>query len=252
MSDLPQAPAPLEPGSTGGGSAAGRLARVFFEPAAVFREIAAAPGWVLVLVALVAVSVAAQFVITPRIDMEATVRHAMEQRGRELTDEQLDQAIEGAEKWQGSPIAKSVGVVAAPIVYLIIAGVYFLGVRAMGSEVPFKPMFSGVLHASWPPVLTGSALTMIVAVQRQSFRGDEVEGLVKASAAAFLPESAPAALHAVASAFSLFNVWHWVLLVLAFQSVARLDRGKSIGVVAAVWAVWILLKVALAALGSAF
>jgi len=251
VSDTPQGPGPIEPQPATGGPLS-RLVRVFYQPTAVFREIASAPGWLAPLLALVIVGVGAQFVITPRIDMEATIRHSMEQRGRELSGEQLDRAVETAEKWQNSPIAKGVSAVVVPVIYLIIGGVYFLGVRAMGSEGEFKPVFSGVLHAAWPPVLTQTALTVIIALQRQSFRGDEAERLVKASVAAFLPENAPAMLQAVGGVFSVFNVWHWVLLVLMFQAVGRLDKGKSIGIVAAVWVLWLAIKVGLAALGSAF
>ncbi|MEW6335835.1 MAG: YIP1 family protein [Acidobacteriota bacterium] len=247
---------PAEP--TGGGEpdpaefsgvALGRLARVFTEPMKAFSEIAAAPTWVLPLLVMALLALAVQFVIVPRIDFEATMRQAMEERsssGRELSDEQVDRIVATQRK-----VARVMGY-AAPLttalVFLLLGGAYFLTMKLFGSEAEFGRVFSAVLHASLPATVTKTAILGVVAAQRESFAAQELEQLVRSSVGAWLDPATSKPLLALANGIDLFNAWQWVLLVIGLSAAGRISRVKAAWVVAVLWGVWLGGKAALAAL----
>ncbi len=240
---------PIPPAQEAGGSAAGRLLRVFTEPAAVFQELAAAPAWVLPFVLLAVLSLAVQLVISPRLDLEGTIRQSLAERsqaGQQLSDEQIDRMVEMGGKTAG--VMKWLSPVTVAVVFVIVAGAYFLGLKAVGSRVDFRSVLATVLHAAVPAVVLSSAVTMLVAMQRATFTAQELEGMVKSSVGAFLPDGTPKPLVAFAGVIDLFNVWQWVLLAIGLPIVAKVSRGKVIGILAVVWSVWALGKAGMAAL----
>jgi hypothetical protein len=240
---------PIPPAQEAGGNAAGRLLRVFTEPAAVFRELAATPTWVLPLAVLIVLSFAVQLVVASRLDLEGTIRQSLAERsqsGQQLSDEQVDRMVEMGSKTGG--FMKWLTPTAVAVVFVIIAGVYFLGLKAVGSSADFKPVFATVLHAAVPAVVLSSAVTVLVALQRATFTGQELEAMVKSSVGAFLPDGAPKPLVAFAGVIDLFNIWQWVLLAIGLPIVAKVTRGKVIGILAVVWGVWALGKAGMAAL----
>lgn len=240
---------PIPPAQEAGGSAAGRLLRIFTEPTAVFHELAATPTWVLPLVAIIVISLAVQLIIAPRLDMAGTIRQSLSERsesGQQLTDEQIDGMVEMGRKTGG--VMRWLAPVTVALVFVIIAGVYFLGLKAVGSSVEFKPVLATVLHAAVPAVLLSSAVTLLVALQRASFTAQELEGMVKSSVGAFLPDGTSKPLVAFAGVIDLFNIWQWVLLAIGLPIVAKVTRGKVVGILAVVWGVWALGKAGMAAL----
>jgi hypothetical protein len=225
-------------------AALARVFRVFWEPAAVFAEIARRPTffWVLALQFVMVLGV--QLVVTPRIDMEATIAQGMGERGQELPAEKLEEQARMASHMQ------KVGLYVAPLASLavlaLLGGLYFLGLRVVGSATEYPPVFSAVAHASFPPALVSSLLLAGIAATRPSFAAQEIPKLVKSNLAAFLPREAPFWLRGLGGVLDVFNVWYWVLLVLALAAVGRVTRGKAAAVVAVFWGFWAALQVLLA------
>ena len=245
MSDvLPPTPAP-EVGELSGAALA-RVWRVFTAPLDVFREIAARPTWLWPLVVMVVLSVVGQLVVAPRIDFDATIRQSMEQGGRQLTDEQMDQAISISKKV--AKVTMFVSPLFVPVLYLLIGGLYFLLLKLLGSEAEYGRVFSGTLFAVLPADIVKSVLLTVVASQKEAFPATELETMLKSNVAAWLPESAPGATVALGGVLDIFNVWKWILLVLALEVIGRVERKKAVGLVAAVWGVWALVLMALRAL----
>lgn len=224
--------------------ALGRVFRCFTEPRQVFGEIAARPTffWVLCLTAVLSFSV--QLVLSPRIDMEATITQGMSQAGKEITEERLREAVKAAERF------RKVGMVLAPMgalaVTLLLGGVYFLALKVAGSEAEYPPVLSAVAHAGFPPSAAQSVLLSVVALARESFPAQEIPGLLKSSVASFLPEDAPKALLAFGGVLDVFNLWYWMLLAWGLAAVGGLSVRKSASVVAVLWGAWTAIRVALA------
>jgi len=227
-------------------TALSRVWRAFTAPGEVFREIAARPTWLWPLVVMVVLSVVGQLIVAPRVDLDATIRQSMEQSGRQLTDEQMDQAIAISKKV--AKVTMYVSPLFVPVLYLLIAGIYFLLLKLVGSETEFGRIFSGTMHATIPADIVKSVLLTVVAWQKESFAATELETMLKSNVAAWLPEGAPQATIALGGVLDVFNVWKWILLVLALEIIGRVERKKAIGLVAAVWGVWALALMALRAL----
>ena len=233
------------------GSAWARLPRMFYEPGSVFRELRQHPSWVPPLLLAMLMTLATQLVVVPHIDLDASVRQALAQRSSsaQMTEQQIDRAVEISRKMARISVFLSPLVV--PLILLLIAGIYYLGLRSVTSEVEYKPVFSTLLHAAVPAVVVSSVLMMAVVVQKGTVIQEQATRLVKSNLGALLPASAPKVAQAAASVVDVFNIWQAVLLVLGFEIVLRVSRRRAVTVVAVVWGVWMLARVGWAALQSA-
>jgi hypothetical protein len=237
---------PIPPAQEAPDGALSRVLRVFTQPSAVFTELAASPTWLPPLVLILLLSVGMQLVVGPRLDMEGTIRQSLAERssGPKMTDEQLDRAVEFGGKIAG--VMRWLTPLAVPVMFLMLGGIYFLGLKATGSSAEFKPVFATVLHANVPAAV-GSTIVMAAAVLKHaSFTAQELEGMVKSNLGAFLPDSVPKPLAALAGIVDIFNIWQWVLLALGLSIVGKVSRGKAIAVIVVIWGVWALGKMGLA------
>jgi hypothetical protein len=237
---------PIGPGTEAGGGAFSRVIRMFHQPTAVFQELALTPTWLPPLIVILVFAIGAQLVIAPRIDMDATVRESLGERAEEMSDAQIDQTVAVGSKI--GRISMFASPVAIPILYLLVSGVYFLGLKVTGSDTEYKSVFATVLHAILPPAVISSVLMTVIAFKKTGFTAMDLEGMVKSNLGAFLSPDAPKALAALAKLVDVFNVWQWVLLVIGLAIVGKVSRGKATGIVVVVWGGWAVIKVALAAL----
>lgn len=227
-------------------SAVQRLWMMFSSPGEVFADIAVKPTWVLLMVILVLLGVGSQIVIAPHIDTEATIRARMADRADELTEEQMERIVAQTEKF--SKFGPIIGLVVAPIVWALMAAVFLVVLKIVGSGIDYERSLSATLHAYWPP--TGVALVLLsVLVQRVGkVPQEELGNVVKANLGAFLSPDTPAWLAAAAGTLSIFNIWVLVLLIIGFAAVGKLSRGKAAVAALVPWGLWIVVKSAFAAL----
>lgn len=252
MTDAPTPPVLDETASPPdtAGPAGGPLTTVwqaFLDPLAAFRSLAVRPQWFWALVVIVLVSLTTQLVVASRMDLESTIRQGIAERqrdGQELNDAQVEQAVKAARAV--SRVAMMSAPVAVPLVFALLAGIYLGMLRLVGSDIGFPSTFATVLHAALPPAVVGSALTVVVVLQREVLRISEMRGLVKSSLAAVLPEGTAKPLTALASVVDLFNIWQWILLILGLSIVGRVRRGQAVAVVAVAWGGWALVRAGLA------
>ena len=214
------------------------IASLFSAPTLAFEALRARPRWWLALAILMASSLTVQMVVVRHMDMAGTVRERLESsaRGRELSEAQIEQAIEQGQRF--APLGVVVGVLASPVVLLVISAVYFLGLKLAGSQVEFKPVFATTLHAMLPPGVIGGVLTAVVVAQKGTLTASAVGHAVKSNLAAFLSPGAPAALRSVAQVLDVFNLWMWVLLAIGLSIAGRIPRARAATVVAVVWLGW--------------
>jgi hypothetical protein len=226
-------------------SAMQRLWMMFTSPAEVFEEIGIKPTWVLAMVILVIVGVGAQLVIMPHVDTEATIRARLADRSEEFTDAQIEGMVEQGEKFgKFGPI---IGLVVAPIVWAIMAAVFFLMLKIVGSEADYSRTLSTTLYGYWPATLVALVLTSVLIQRVGKVPQEELANVVKASLGAFMSPDAPAWLLAVGSTISIFNIWAVVLLIIGFSTVGKISKGKAAVVTLVPWGAWIVVKAAIAA-----
>ncbi len=229
-------------------SAAAVIASVFYAPAQAFEALRTRPRWWLALAILVLTSLAVQLVVLRHLDMAGTVRERMEAaaRGRAVSEADIERAVEQGQKF--APVGAVVGALAAPVVFLFLGGVYFLGLKLAGSEAEFKPVFATTLHATLPAGVVSSALTALVVAQKGMLTASEIGRAVKSNVGAFLSPEAPAPLRSAAEVLDVFNLWMWVLLAIGLSITGRIPRARAATVVAVVWVGWAGLRALFASL----
>jgi large-conductance mechanosensitive channel len=218
---------------------------MFTSPGEVFADIDVKPTWVVAMVILVVLGVAAQAIIMPHVDTEATIRARLEERGRELSDAQIENAVQQAEKF--SKFGPIIGLVIAPIAWVIMAAVFFVMLKLVGSETDYQRALSTTLHGYWPPTAVALVLTAILVQRIDKVPQNEIANVVKANLGAFLSPDTPAWLTNAASTISIFNIWTVILLIIGFATVGKLSKGKAAAAALIPWIVWIVAKAGLAA-----
>lgn len=218
-----------------------RLWRAFWEPRRVFSEIGQRPSFFWVLFAQVLLVVLVQTALIQKLDLEATVRESLVRHGQVLSEEKLAEAVHSATRVQ--KVAVFLAPLSSAAVLALLGGVYFLSLRLVGSNVEYPSVFSALAHATWPPSVVQSGLLMLVTAFRSPFSASEIPKLVKSNLAAFLPADVSPFVHVFASLLDLFNVWYWVLLVMALREVGEVKTRQATLIVGSLWGIWALMQV---------
>jgi hypothetical protein len=229
-----------------------RLVGVYVSPGASFADVARKPDFIVPLIVAVLAYVAVTETMLARIGMERIVRQSIEQSSRasSMSPEQMQQAIAQGVKF-GSVIAHGSGLLAAPVVLLVIAGVGLLIMNVIfGSQLKFKTSFAVACYANLVSVLGAViALVMILLADPDQFNA---QNPMPTNPGFFLnPRETSKPLLSLLSSLDIFTIWFIVLLGVGFSAaVSRKVKPLTISLCfAGLWAVWVLGKVGIAMLG---
>lgn len=225
-----------------------RLAGALFAPAETFADVARRPDYLVPLVFLILVSYATVFVILPLMDMDAVTAQQEEiirKRQPNVSDADI------ARMTRVNRAIARVGFYAAPAlqpaIFALIALVLFGAFRLMGGEGRYGQAFSATLYA-WMPQVLKSIVVAVVVTMRGSFDPVTMPTLVKSNPAFLVDVKEHPVLFSLLSSFDLFNVWTLILFAIGFAALSKFPRGKSAAIVAAVWLIFIVIKLGGAAL----
>jgi Yip1-like protein len=238
----PEAAAPVSP--------IGRIIGVFTSPKQTFTSIAEKPSWVAPMLMMMILAVVVGGLLNSKMNWAQYIRHKAEENPRfeQLSEDKKDEAVAGQVKfWAGFSYA--VGAVAIPISILIFAGIYLVAFNLMsGAGVRYGQSFAITTHAFLPAAIT-SILAMII-LPLKTYGDVDPENIVATSLKAYLPETAPKPLLALGGSLELFWIWCLVLIAIGFAAAnpRKVKPGAAFGIVFGLWAVWILAKVAWAAI----
>jgi hypothetical protein len=172
----------------------------------------------------------------------------MSQFGAELSDDQIQEAVERAEKTQ--PVQRALAPLFVVVMFLILAVVFWVAFKLLGSEMDFRSSLSTVLYAMVPAFGIASLLGIGIILGRQSITPEEMMGgggLVLSNAAAFAPEDASPAVESILGSLDVFSFWSLILLTIGYSIVARVST-KAAGItVVVLWLLYVLGKAGLAA-----
>jgi hypothetical protein len=236
-----------------------RLIGVFTAPAKTFASIARWPGkdWLLPAGLLLAISLLATVLVTPKMDVDAAVQRTMtkiEER-QDMPAEQRQQTEQMVRKQfemgTHGPL-RFLGVLFIVVPILLVPLIYHGVAAAFGKQTSYGRVLTAYAFVQGVQIVKSLAF-LGVASTKSSLQINEVGTLVKSNVGAFLdPDTTPAFLRAVATNLDVFEIWALVLGTMAISRVTKFKTGGAALLVGGVWLVYVLVASGFAALGAAF
>jgi len=236
-----------------------RLTGTLLSPGETFADVNRKPTWIAPMIVAIVTVLASTFFFQWRVNpdwdsiMRNRIKKQMEARNQSLTEEQMTQQVsfaKGIAKF--SPI---IGAVVTPVFYLVLAGIFALGLMFIQAKTTYKKILSVVAWSSAATAIVATIVTMASLMVRdeeglRSIDPTESAGIVPSNVAAFLPSGTSAVIKSVAGSLDIFSIWLLILLTIGFAAIAgsrKITTGKTATVVFGFWAVYVLAKVGWAA-----
>jgi hypothetical protein len=227
-------------------SSFGRLLGVLVAPGKTFRSIAERPTWVVPLLLLLALGTAAAYMMQQRVDQEELVRHQVSQFGMEdISDDQVQQMVERNEKM--GPVTLLVGPIMTAVIFFIVALVFWVAFKMLGSEMDYRSSLATSVHGLLPSAIS-LLLTLLILLGRNAVTPEEVMsgGILTSSAAALAPDASPV-VRSLLGSLDVFSIWSLILLVIGYRVVAKVSTKAAAITVIVLWLVYVLGKAGFAA-----
>ena len=246
MSDESVAPVPV-PAAEPRISPVAAIVGTFSSPSETFRRLIARPTWWLPFVLVVLSTAASWAIVSPKMDMDRTIRESIEKQaeksGRSMSPDVINRQVEAAKKMM--PVFFGVAIVASVVIFFFAALVLWGSAKAMGADARYTQFLALWGHAGLPSLL-GVFLSIPIFMQLPdaSLTQEGVQQVVKSNVGAFLDPSAPPALRAFAGSIDIFSFAVLFLLVIGFRRVPGLSKGAATATPIVLWLVIVIGKVA--------
>jgi hypothetical protein len=234
-----QGPVPAAPAGEPALSFWSRWVGVYFSPHAAFADIARTPDFTLPLAVSVVSALALTETLLAKVGMGRIIRISIEQSGRSMTADQIQQAVE-----KGAPIATVTAHVAAilggPIFLLIVAGLALAIVNGIfGGQIKFKTSFAVACYANLIGVLgVLMALPLILFGGLEHFNP---QNPMPSNIGFFLnPLETSKPLMAVAGSLDIFSFWLIALLGVGYSAAAD-GKIKAFSISAIYFGLWLII-----------
>jgi len=219
----------------------------FTRPSETFRRLVVRPTWWLPLALVLIATIVSWVVVSPKVDMDRTIRESIEKRaeksGRTLAPEMIDRQVQMSKKMM--PVFFAVAVTGSAVLFFFAALVLWGSAKAMGAEARYTQLLAIWGHAGLPSVLGALlAIPIFLQVPDDSLTQDAVKQVVKSNVGAFLDPSAPLALRSFASSLDVFSLAVLFLLVLGFRRLPGLSKGAATATPIVLWLVIVIGTVA--------
>ena len=236
-----------------------RLTGTLLSPGETFADVNRKPTWITPMIIAIATVLASTFFFQWRVHpdwdsiMRNQIKKRMERSNQSLTEEQMQQQVAFSKS-----IAKFfpiIGAIVTPIMYVILAGIFALGLMFIQAKTTFKKILSVVAWSSASIGIVATVVTMASLMVRdeeglRSIDPTQSAGIVPSNLAAFLSATASPVIKSVAGSLDIFTIWILILLSIGFASIAgsrKIKAGNTATVVFGFWAVYVLLKIGWAA-----
>jgi hypothetical protein len=240
-----------------------RIVGVFFSPAKTFASIARKPGWdwLLPVVLMMASSFIAQSVLLPRMDVDDAVKTQMKfvdkmakgqltEAKRAEIEQKTRQGVEAGK----TPVRRVLNTLVVPVIILLVALFYHGLAAAFGTKTTYLRVLSGYAY-TWVIYVIPTLLTAVVAWPSDKLDVNDIQFMrvLKSNVGAFLDfESTSKVVLALASSVDVFDIWAFFVGSIALSKTTKFSKSGAMYVVGSFWLLYILLKVALGGVYSAF
>ncbi|MGH9338525.1 MAG: YIP1 family protein [Acidobacteriota bacterium] len=231
-----------------------RLQGICFQPAATFRAIRKNPNWLLPLLAIVAVGTVSSVLIHQTVGVETILRSetARHPQTQDIPSEKLDEAVANL---TGNPLITlffyALPAAGAIAVVLACAVVFLFSVQLAGGRISFDQSVSVTAHAFFLYYLIYSLLTVLVALLSPDPSQVDFQNPVYSNLGFLVDRFEAPALYNLASSLDLISMYAIFLLGLGLSAASEgVSLGKGVGIVAALWLVYIVAKAGVTAIIS--
>jgi hypothetical protein len=230
----------------------GRVLGIFFSPKATFEDIVRKPSWILPVILLTVFSSAVCFGINQRINWRTYVSQQIEKSpsAANMSAEQKEQRIEGGAKFS-PPFTYAIGLL-APVISVLLVALVLWGAYNMlgGANTNFGTSMGITSHAFLTGLVTSILYLLILYLK--PFGTVDLDNPIAANLGSFLPDDTAKWLLSLAKSIDIFSFWNLILLAIGFGATnpRKLKGGKAFTIVLSVWAVFVVLKVGIAAIFS--
>jgi Yip1 domain len=220
-----------------------RMIGVFFSPKATFEDIVQRPSWLLPVILMTILGLGVAFVMNQKVDWRDVASKRIEESSRaaNLSAEQKEQQLAMSAKIS-PPIAYAFGALGPILGVLVVASVMLLAYNVIGgANASFSASLAIVSHAFVVTLL--SSLLFILILYLKAPGTVDLDNPVATNLGAFLPETTPKALMALAKSIDIFSLWTLLLIAVGFTAVnPKKLKGKSLSIAISVWAVYVAIK----------
>ena len=246
-------PVPAEPEEPARLNWLQRLTGILFSPGETFEDINRKPTILAPLIILVALTLSVLYFIDWRVkpDIEKITREQMIKTmerfgGQKPTEEQITEAVERQKKF--NKFQPAVAAVFTPIIYLIVSGVFAIGLIMVQAKTTFKRVFSVV---TWSNAVIGIVSFLVLAAalmvkDEESLRSLDIRNIQSAiptNPAAFMDPSTSSFLRGLAASLDIFTIWLIVLTIIGLTALAgKKKKGSVKWMVIVIWVVWAVVK----------
>lgn len=240
-----------------------RVIGVFFSPTATFASIARKPGWdwLVPLLLVMAASFVAQSVMLPKLDIDDAVKTQMKfvdkmskgsipSEKRAEIEQKTRVGMEAGQK----PFRRAINTLVLAAFILFVPLIYHGIAAAFGKKTTYLRVLSGYAY-TWVIQTIPLLLTAVVAWPREKLDLNDIQfaRVLKCNLGAFLDfDTTSKAVLAIASSVDVFDIWAFIVGSIALSKTTKFSATGAKYVVGGVWLTYILLKVCLGGLYSAF
>jgi hypothetical protein len=222
-----------------------RIVGVFFNPQETFRDIAAAPTWIIPTVLLVVLSTMACVALNQRMDWRSFMSQQIEKSPQtaNMSPEQKQQRIEGGVKM--APMFAYIFGVPAPAVAILLVAAVMLGAYNLfaGAGASFSQAMGIISHVFLTSILSTAIFLLVLFIKPVGTF--DLDNPVATNLGVLVPEDAAKWLMTLGKSLDIFSFWMLILTAVGFAAVnpRKLKFGQSLAIALGVWAVFVLVKV---------
>lgn len=228
----------------------GRIIGALFGPRKTFEDIVRRPSWIVPVLLMSVIGLGVAAMLNQRVNWGTFIRQKAEQNSRfaQLSEEQKDRAL-GTQVKLAPVFSYCFGGLGTILAVLIFSAVY-LGVFNLfcGAGLNYKTSMGITSHAYLPSAV--ASILVLITLPLKAYGDVDPEHLLASNLGAFLGADSPKWLQTLGTSIDIFWIWILILFAIGYSAAnpKKIKPGTAFGIVFGLWAVWVLAKVAWAAI----
>ena len=212
---------------------------IYVAPGRAFARLKEKPRWLIPIIIVLLFNMMIALLSAQYVDWDKQRQTALDRmRERNMSEEQIQQATEGMDKFYSSPVMRY-GMPAVSALFVTLIAALFLAVIYNVS----LPLFGGTgdFKRTWAIVCNASLIAVPAAIVRGVLVLLKRSAEVTTSLLAAAPAIKQPFLKGLLAQLDIFDFWKFALIAIGLTTVLGIKKSKSYTLVFAVWGVVVLI-----------